>query len=163
MTEACSQIATHGWPLPGVEMVVADDGELLVRGPTVAEGSVANDGWLHTGDLGLIDAGGRLTVTGRKADTIITGGENVAPIEVERVLLAHPAVAEAGVFGRADPEWGETVVAKVVLLDGRAVDADQLRAFCAERMTGFKVPKAVEFVDELPRTASGKLLRRRLD
>ena len=162
MTEACSQIATHGWPLPGVEVRVGDGGELMVRGATVAEGALAPDGWLHTGDLGSVDERGRLTLTGRKADTIISGGENVAPAEVEAALLAHPAVADAGVFGRRDGEWGEAVVAKVVLIDGLAAEPDELRAFCAARLAGFKVPKAVEFTDQLPRTESGKLLRRRL-
>ncbi len=162
MTEACSQIATHGWPLPGVEVRAGDGGELLVRGATVAEGALAPDGWLHTGDLGTIDDRGRLTLTGRKADTIITGGENVAPAEVEAALLAHPAVAEAGVFGRADNEWGEAVVAKVVLIDGRAAEPDELRAFCATRLAPFKVPKAIELAEGLPRTESGKLLRREL-
>ena len=162
MTEASSQIATHGWPLPGVEVRIDADGELLVRGPTVAAGALAPDGWLHTGDLGDFDARGRLAITGRKADTIITGGENVAPAEVEAVLLAHPAVADAGVHARADPEWGEAVLATVVLRDGRRADEHELRAHCAERLAGFKVPKAISFAAELPRTASGKLLRRRL-
>jgi O-succinylbenzoic acid--CoA ligase len=162
MTEACSQIATHGWPLPGVEVAIADDDEVLVRGPTVAAGALAQDGWLHTGDLGALDAGGRLTITGRRADTIITGGENVAPAEVESVLLTHPAVADAGVFGRPSPEWGEEVVAAVVLRDGAAVNVEELRAFCVARLALFKVPKAIDFVDELPRTESGKLMRRAL-
>jgi O-succinylbenzoic acid--CoA ligase len=162
MTEASSQIATHGWPLHGVEVEIDTDGELLVRGPTVAPGAFAPDGWLHTGDLGAFDARGRLTITGRKADTVITGGENVAPAEVEAVLLEHPAVADAGVHARADPEWGEAVVATVVLRDGRRADERELRAHCAARLAGFKVPKAISFADALPRTASGKLLRRRL-
>jgi O-succinylbenzoic acid--CoA ligase len=162
MTEACSQIATFGWPLPGVESQVSDEGELLVRGPTVAEASRSADGWLHTGDLAVIDERGRLTITGRKSETIVSGGENVAPAEVEAVLLSHPAVADAGVHGRADPEWGEAVVATVVVRDGAAVDADELQSFCAERLAGFKVPKAIGFVDALPRTESGKLLRRGL-
>ena len=159
MTEACSQIATAGWPLPGVELEIAADGEVLVRGPNVAPGAIAQDGWLHTGDLGRLDARGRLEITGRKTDTIITGGENVAPAEVEAVLLEHAAVRDAGVFGRSDPEWGEAVVAAVVLGDGRAVDPQELRAFCAQRLAPFKVPKAVEFRDRLPRTESGKLRR----
>jgi o-succinylbenzoate---CoA ligase len=162
MTEACSQIATHGWPLPGVELELSDDGELLVRGPMVAEAALAADGWLHTGDLAAFDARGRLTITGRKADTIVTGGENVAPAEVEEVLLAHPAVAEAAVRARPDPEWGEGVVATVVLRDGAAVEAEELRSFCADRLARFKVPKEVRFADDLPRTESGKLLRREL-
>ncbi len=160
MTEATSQIATHGWPLPGVELRLDVDGEILVRGATVSPGALAADGWLHTGDLGAVDDRGRLRITGRKADTIISGGENVAPAEVEAVLLAHPAVADAGVFARADPEWGELIVARVVLREGASADAGQLQAHCAERLARFKVPKAVEFTDELPRTASGKLQRR---
>ncbi len=97
---------------------------------------------------------------GRKVDTIVSGGENVMPAEVEAALLAHPAVAEAGVFGRPDAEWGEAVIAHVVL---RApADLAELRAFAAERLARFKVPKAIEAVDALPRNASGKLLRREL-
>ncbi|PZS13431.1 MAG: 2-succinylbenzoate-CoA ligase, partial [Solirubrobacterales bacterium] len=120
------------------------------------------DGWLHTGDLGALDDGGRLTITGRKADTIVTGGENVAPAEVEATLLEHPAVADAGVFARPDPEWGEAIVASVVLREGAAAPVAELRAFCAERLAAFKVPKAFEFAPALPRSATGKLLRREL-
>jgi O-succinylbenzoic acid--CoA ligase len=159
MTEACSQIATFGWPLPGVEVELGGDGEVLVRGANVAAGALDGDGWLHTGDLGVFDQRGRLAITGRKADTIITGGENVAPGEVEAVLLAHPAVADAAVHGRRDEEWGEAVVAIVVLRDGVELDSDALRAHCAAQLAGFKVPKAVEFADRLPRSESGKLLR----
>jgi O-succinylbenzoic acid--CoA ligase len=162
MTEACSQIATFGWPLPGVEVRVADDGEVLVRGPIISVGALADDGWLHTGDLGRFDDRSRLEIIGRKADTIVTGGENVAPTEVEAALLEHPAVADAAVHPRADPEWGEAVVATVVLRDGATAAAEELRAHCAARLAAFKVPKAVEFADRLPRTASGKLLRRQL-
>jgi O-succinylbenzoic acid--CoA ligase len=162
MTEACSQIATFGWPLPGVQ-IVTDDGEVLVRGATVARGALAADGWLHTGDLGEFDDRGRLRITGRASETIVTGGENVAPPEVEAVLLEHPAVADAGVFGHSDPEWGEAVSAVVVLRDGAAANPEELRSFCAQRMAPFKVPKLIAFASALPRTASGKLLRRRLD
>jgi O-succinylbenzoic acid--CoA ligase len=161
MTEACSQIATHGWPLPRVQLRIAD-GEVLVRGPNVAAGAVADDGWLYTGDLGEIDERGRLVITGRRADTIISGGENVAPDEVEAVLLEHPAVADAAVHGRADPEWGEAVIAAVILRNGHEADGEELRDFCSTRLARFKVPKAVEFVERLPRTASGKLRRREL-
>ena len=161
MTEACSQIATFGWPLTGVE-IRTRSGEIVVRGPIVSAGALAEDGWLHTGDLGRFDARSRLEVVGRVSDTIITGGENVAPAEVEAALLEHPDVADAAVFPRADPEWGEAVVARIVLRDGAAVSAAQLREFAAGRLAGYKVPKAVEFADELPRTPSGKLLRRQL-
>jgi o-succinylbenzoate---CoA ligase len=162
MTEACSQIATFGWPLPGVDVVTAPDGEVRVRGPIVSAGAVSDDAWLHTGDLGRFDERGRLEIIGRKSDTIVTGGENVAPGEVEAALLEHPAVADAAVHPRPDPEWGEAVVATVVLRDGASVHADELRAHCAARLAAFKVPKAVAFADRLPRTPSGKLLRRQL-
>ena len=162
MTEACSQIATHGWPLTAVELRIGGDGEVLVRGPSVAPGSLEPDGWLHTGDLGQFGEHSRLVITGRKADTIITGGENVAPTVVEAVLLEHPAVADAGVFGRPDRRWGEAVVATVVLRDGANVDQDELRAFCTARLAPYQVPKALRFAAELPRTSSGKLLRRQL-
>ena len=162
MTEACSQIATFGWPLAGVEVRTGDDGEVLVRGQIVSAGALAEDGWLHTGDLGTFDERGRLEIIGRKSETIVTGGENVAPTEVEAALLEHPAVADAAVHPRADPEWGEAVVATVVLREGAVAGPDDLRAHCAARLAGFKVPKTVEFADRLPRTASGKLLRRQL-
>jgi O-succinylbenzoic acid--CoA ligase len=162
MTEACSQIATFGRPLPGVELRLADDGELLVAGPIVAPGAVGRDGWLRTGDLAQFDDEDRLRIVGRKADTIVTGGENVAPAEVEAALLEHPAVADAGVFARPDEEWGEAVIAAVVLRNGAPATPDDLGAHCAERLARFKIPKAFEFRDSLPRTDSGKLLRREL-
>jgi o-succinylbenzoate---CoA ligase len=162
MTEACSQIATFGWPLAGVEVRLADDGEVLVSGPIVSAGAVSDDGWLHTADLGRFDERGRLEIIGRKADTIVSGGENVAPAEVEAVLLEHPAVADVAVHPRADPEWGEAVVATVVVRDGVSVAPEELRDHCAGRLAAFKVPKLVEFAEGLPRTPSGKLLRRQL-
>jgi O-succinylbenzoic acid--CoA ligase len=161
MTETCSQIVTFGWPLPGAE-VWTSSGEVVVRGPMVAASALDPDGRLFTGDLGTFDERGRLVITGRKADTIVTGGENVAPVEVEDVLLEHPAVADAAVFARPDVEWGEAVVASVVVREGGSVAAEELRAFCAERLAGFKVPKAFEFVSGLPRSQTGKLLRREL-
>ena len=159
MTEACSQIATRGWPLTGVELRVAPDGELLVRGPTVAPGALGPDGWLHTGDLGTLDERGRLTVIGRRSETIVTGGENVAPAEVEAVLLDHHAVADAAVHARPDADWGELVVATVVLREGGEASPEELRAHCATRLAAFKVPKTIELSDALPRSPTGKLLR----
>jgi o-succinylbenzoate---CoA ligase len=156
LTEACSQVTTNGVPLFCTKVELAPDGEILVSGPTVAGGGV-----LHTGDLGRWKDG-RLHVVGRRADTIITGGENVSPAEVERVLEQHPAVLEAAVHGRPDPEWGEAVVATVVL----SADAtpEELRAYAAARLDPFQVPKTVTTRSEaLPRTASGKLLRRALE
>jgi O-succinylbenzoic acid--CoA ligase len=170
MTEACSQVATSlpgepetaGRPLTGQRIEIAADGEILVAGPTVAPGTADPDGWLHTGDCGTIDEHGRLTITGRKADTIVSGGENVSPAEVEAALLEHPAVADAGVRGRPDPEWGEAVVATVVLHDGSHAEAEELRAHVASQLARYKVPKEIAFAAALPRTPSGKLLRREL-
>lgn len=170
MTEACSQVATSlpgepetaGRPLIGQHVEIAPDGEILVAGPTVAPGAAAADGWLYTGDCGVLDAQGRLIITGRKADTIVSGGENVAPAEVEAALLAHPAVADAGVHGRPDPQWGEAVVATVVLHEGSHAEAEELRAHVASQLARFKVPKEISFAVTLPRTPSGKLLRREL-
>jgi acyl-CoA synthetase (AMP-forming)/AMP-acid ligase II len=142
---------------------IAADGEILVAGPTVAPDAVAADGWLHTGDLGALDADGRLSVSGRKADTIISGGENVAPSEVEAVLESHEDVLEAAVVGLPDERWGELVMAIVVARDGRAPDEQSLRTHCAQTLARYKVPKRVILREQaLPRTRSGKLLRREL-
>jgi O-succinylbenzoic acid--CoA ligase len=161
MTETASQVVagSPGRPLRGVELRI-DGGEILVRGPMVARGALAPDGWLHTGDLGRLDEHGRLHVEGRLKELIVTGGENVAPLEVEQALLTHPAVADAGVAGLPDPEWGEAVTAFVVLQD--AVSADELRDWCRERLAPAAVPKALHTVERLPRNAAGKLLRQRL-
>lgn len=153
-----------GPPLFCTRVRIADDGEILVQGPTVSAGAAGPDGVLRTGDLGRLDDERRLTVTGRKADTIVSGGENVAPAEVEAVLERHPDVLEAAVLGRPDPEWGEAVVAIVVPRPGGPPpEPEALRAHCAGSLARFKVPKRVELRDApLPRTPSGKLLRREL-
>jgi o-succinylbenzoate---CoA ligase len=157
LTEACSQVTTLGAPLFCTAVRLAPDREILVSGPTVAPSAGPV---LHTGDLGAWNADGALHVVGRKTDTIVSGGENVSPVEVEAVLESHPAVAEAAVHARGDREWGEAVVATVVL---RAdASQDDLRAYCAARLASFKVPKAIRFADALPRTRSGKLARGRL-
>jgi O-succinylbenzoic acid--CoA ligase len=163
LTEACSQVTTGGPPLFCTRVRIGPAREILVAGPTVAPGAVAADGWLHTGDEGALDAAGNLTVTGRAGDTIITGGENVAPTEVEAILAGHPAVAEAGVHGAPDPEWGQRVVATVVLRADRTATEDDLRGYCRVRLAGYKVPRVIRFAPELPKTASGKLLRRKLE
>jgi O-succinylbenzoic acid--CoA ligase len=158
LTQACSAVAladvgdleSSGRPLPGVTITLRPDGEIVVAGPSVAGGQHA------TGDLGSW-LGDRLVVHGRKVDTIVSGGENVMPQEVEAVLLSHPAVAEAAVFGRPDPEWGEAVTAHVL-----HAPAPDLRAFARARLAPFKVPKRIETVDALPRNAAGKILRRDL-
>jgi o-succinylbenzoate---CoA ligase len=173
LTEAASQVTTlapedairklgsAGRPLLTTHLRI-QDGEILVQGPTVAPGTADEDGWLHTGDLGRIDEEGFLYVTDRLGDVIVTGGENVMPAEVEEVLLRHPAVADAAAVGRADAEWQEAVEAIVVLHDGADTSAEELRRHCAEFLARYKVPRRFEFVGELPRTASGKLLRRAL-
>lgn len=168
LTEACSQVTTSaigepgtaGAPLAPTRVEIAPDGEILVDGPTVALGTIESDGRLHTGDLGSLDDRGRLNVTGRIGDLIISGGQNVAPAEVEAVLAEHPAVAEAAVHGRPDPQWGQAVVATVVLRHGAAAGEAELRAHCAARLAPAKVPKAVDFAAALARSASGKLVRR---
>jgi O-succinylbenzoic acid--CoA ligase len=173
LTETASQVTTlspadaerklgsSGRPLLTTHLRISD-GEILVQGPTVAPGCADEAGWLHTGDLGRIDDDGFLYVEGRLGDVIVTGGENVLPAEVEEVLLRHPAVADAAAVGRADSEWQEAVTAVVVVQNGAEVSADDLRRHCAAELAGFKVPKRFEFAAELPRTASGKLMRREL-
>jgi acyl-CoA synthetase (AMP-forming)/AMP-acid ligase II len=128
----------------------------------VSRAALSADGWLHTGDLGKLDDRGKLSLAGRLSEVIVSGGENVAPVEVEEVLRSHAAVIDAAVYGRPDPEWGEAVVAAVVARDGTRVDPSELRAHCAQRLARFKVPKSIEVVDNLPRTPSGKLRRRAL-
>lgn len=162
LTEACSQVTTNGPPLFCTRLAI-EEGEILVGGPTVAPASLAPDGYLHTGDLGHLDAHNHLHVDGRASDTIVTGGENVSPTEVEGVLESHPSVSEAAVVGRTSHQWGEMVVAVVLPTPGATVDAEDLRAHCATQLAPFKVPKRVEVSSApLPRTRSGKLLRREL-
>ncbi|MDE3069606.1 MAG: AMP-binding protein [Acidobacteriota bacterium] len=150
-------------PLFCTSVRIGADGEILVAGPTVAAESIAEDGWLHTGDLGSLQAVGTLRVHGRASETIVTGGENVSPVEVEQALAEHPDVVEAAVVGRPDGEWGEAVTAIVVARAGSATGSAELLAHCAARLAPYKVPKVIELVGgPLPRTGSGKLLRRAL-
>ena len=173
LTECCSQATTlapaearrklgsAGRPLLTTHLRILD-GEILIQGPTVAPGCADADGWLHTGDLGRIDEEGFLYVTDRIDDMIVSGGENVVPAEVERVLMAHPEVVDAAVVGREDPEWQQAVTAIVVLRSDSATSPDDLRRHCAEVLAPFKVPKRIELASALPRTPSGKLMRRAL-
>jgi O-succinylbenzoic acid--CoA ligase len=155
--------ASAGPPLFCTRVQIAPDDEILVRGPTVAPGALGADGWLHTGDLGGLDYRGRLLVTGRKVDTIVSGGENIAPAEVEAVLETHPQVLEAAVLARPDPRWGEAVTAIIVPRAGAVLEPETLRAHCVASLAPFKVPKRFELAAEpLPRTAWGKLVRREL-
>jgi fatty-acyl-CoA synthase len=162
---------TVGRPLPHTEVRAADNGELLVRGPRVTKGyhdmpeeterAIDADGWLHTGDLGSIDARGYVRIEGRLKDMIKRGGENIAPAEVEACLAEHAAVAEAAVVGLPDERWGEIVVA-YVRPAGAAPDIEELVAHCRERLASFKLPRRWAFLESMPLTASGKIRRSEL-
>jgi O-succinylbenzoic acid--CoA ligase len=189
LTETGSGVVYDGWPLDGVEVAVRQEGgafsvtgvgggapppegEILVRAPMLfrcyRDGSDARvagpDGersWFATGDAGHRDPGGKLVVSGRMDDVITTGAEKVWPDVVERVLRAHPDVAEVAVWKRSDPEWGERVVAWVVPADD-APSLDDLRRVVADAIAPWAAPKELVIVDDLPRTASGKVRRRAL-
>jgi long-chain acyl-CoA synthetase len=175
------RLGSVGQPIPGVEVTVVDDqdralaagdiGEVCVRSPAVMLGyhgmpeetaRVLRHGWLHTGDMGRLDADGYLYIVERKKDLIIRGGFNIYPREVEEVLYAHPAVAEAGVVGRPDALMGEEVRAFVVLKTGEQATADDLLAFCRTRLAKFKCPREIRFVEALPKSPIGKILKKEL-
>jgi acyl-CoA synthetase (AMP-forming)/AMP-acid ligase II len=118
------------------------------------------DGWVHTGDAGYFDADGYLYIHDRLKDMIISGAENVYPAEVESALYGHPAVAAVAVIGVPDDRWGEAVKAIVIVKSGVAVTADELIAYCRQRIAHYKAPRSIDFADSLPRNASGKLLKR---
>ncbi len=162
-------LVAAGRPSPGVEVRLGDGDELLVRAPQVmlgywddpeATATAITGGWLHTGDVARIDDDGLVSIVDRRKDVIVSGGENVASREVEEVLHAHPAVADVAVIGRPDSRWGERVTAVVVARE--PVEPATLIAHCRAHLAGFKTPKSIEFVDELPRNASGKVLKHRL-
>jgi acyl-CoA synthetase (AMP-forming)/AMP-acid ligase II len=119
-------------------------------------------GWLHTGDIGVLDAAGALQVLERRCDLIISGGENIYPSEIERVLLEHPAVAEAAVGGRADADYGRRPIARLVAVSGQRLDPAEIRRFCLDRLAGYKIPVEFTVVDALPRNGTGKLMRERI-
>ncbi len=144
---------------------------MLAQGNTVLAGYWENPeasaealdgGWFHTGDGGSVDEGGYVTISDRKKDVIITGGENVSSIEVEDAVFSHPAVAEVAVIGVPDEKWGEMVTALVVLAEGETVTEAELVAHCRGRLAGYKLPKRVEFRDAIPRTATGKIQKFKL-
>ena len=161
-----------GRALPGVELRVESDGEILVRGEMVFLGylddeaatarALPGDGWLHTGDRGTLDERGLLRVRARADDLIISGGENIAPAEVEAVLEAHPGVAEAAVTGIPDERWGAVPRAFVVPVAGADPADDELDRFCRERLAGYKVPTSFVRLESLPRNAMGKISRSEL-
>jgi fatty-acyl-CoA synthase len=167
LTEAAPNVLYAGKPYPHVDVSLSDDGELLVEGPNVFPGYWRNpdataeaftaDGKLRTGDVAERDDEGNYRIKGRLKELVISGGENVYPAEVEAVLQEHPAVVEAAVVGRPDERWGEVCVAFVVVR-GHATEA-QLIEHCRERLARFKVPKAVRFVESLPRSGMNKVLK----
>jgi acyl-CoA synthetase (AMP-forming)/AMP-acid ligase II len=168
-----------GRPLPDVEIKVRDDegkflgagevGEIIIRTPRIMKGYAGRsddaalaDGWRATGDLGWVDEEGYVFFAGRKDDMIIRGGENIAPAEIETVLMSHPAVEEAAVIGVPSVEWGQTVKAYVVLRPGHQANANEITEFCRTRLASFKRPEQLEFIDALPKNALGKILRKEL-
>jgi O-succinylbenzoic acid--CoA ligase len=162
-----------GLALPGVSVRIGQNEEIELVGPTLMDGyrldrdagerAFTADGWLRTGDAGSIDSDGLLTVHGRMAEVIISGGEKVYPIEVEAALRAHPAVADVAVVGRDDPAWGQQVVALVVLAPGtKAPSLEQLRDWVSAAGARYKAPRELLIVDSLPRAVGGKLRRDRL-
>ncbi len=192
LTEACSQAVTlapedalsklgsAGRPLLSVQLQIMRDGlpvgpnepgEIYVQGPTITQGyadkpeataKALQNGWLATGDLGYLDAEGYLYVLDRRADLIISGGENVYPAEIESVLLSHPSVEEAGVCGMADAHWGQVPIGFVVLRAGSSVSEQVLKEYIAQRLARYKQLSTIHIVGQLPRNSSGKLLRREL-
>jgi O-succinylbenzoic acid--CoA ligase len=166
MTETGSGVVYDGLPLEGVDVALSVSGEVLLRGPMLLrayrDGTVPldGDGWFATGDAGAIDAGGRLEVNGRLSELIITGGENVWPGAVERILRQHQAVAEVAVSARPDAEWGERLVALVVPAPGQeAPSLAELRALVRDQLAAFAAPKELVIVTSLPKTSIGKLRR----
>jgi fatty-acyl-CoA synthase len=153
------------------EVARGDMGEIVVRGPNVFKGywnmpeeteKTLKGGWFHTGDMGRFDEEGYLYIVDRKKDMIISGGENIYPAEVEDVLHGHPGVADVGVIGMRDPKWGECPLAMVVKAEGMEVTETEVIEFCGGRLARYKVPKQVIFVPELPRTPTGKILKKEL-
>ncbi len=178
--DALRKLGSAGRPLLPVQLrimrenrpVPADEpGVIYLQGPTITPGyadrpeataEAFQDGWFCTGDLGYLDADGYLYVLDRRSDLIISGGENVYPAEIESMLLTHPAVAEVGVCGRDDLDWGQVPLAFVKLHPGQHTSPASLQEYARQHLASYKVPKAIHIVDELPRNSSGKLLRREL-
>ncbi len=179
--EARGRPESCGRPLPGCDIEIIDDkgnalpagkiGEVLLTGPNVmleyfknprATAETLKDGWIYTGDLGRRDQDGYLYIVGRKRDLIIRGGANIYPSEVEEAVYSHPAVAECAVVGRPDETFGELVTAFVALKEGRRLEVDELIRHCGDRLAEYKVPSRIDFLDELPKGPTGKILKRTL-
>jgi acyl-CoA synthetase (AMP-forming)/AMP-acid ligase II len=169
--EAAQKLVRAGAPAVGVRLAVSDAGEVLAQSNVVLQGywqqpdatAAALDGdWFHTGDGGSIDDEGYLTISDRKKDVIITGGENVSSIEVEDCIYSCEGVAEVAVIGVPDEKWGETIKAIVVKTPGAQIDEAAVIAHCKKRIAGFKSPTSVDFVEAIPRTATGKVQKFKL-
>ncbi|WP_107951497.1 o-succinylbenzoate--CoA ligase [Lysinibacillus parviboronicapiens] len=171
--DAMQKIGSAGKPLFFNQIKISEpnaqgEGEICIRGPHVTPGYIGRfaqksstiEGWLHTGDIGYMDEDGYLFVVDRRADLIISGGENIYPAEIENVLLAHSAVQEAGVCRMDHPQWGQVPIAFVVLKE--QISIELLHAFCQLKLAKYKVPKEIIVIDELPRNGANKLLRRKL-
>jgi acyl-CoA synthetase (AMP-forming)/AMP-acid ligase II len=167
----CLYLDLDVWDADGCSVAPDTRGEIVLRGPKVFAGywndpdataAAFAGGWFHTGDIGVRDADGYLWIVDRLKDMIVSGGENIAGSEVERVLYEHPAVLEVAVVGRPDARWGEVPVAHVVRREDATVTEDELIEHCRTQLARFKVPKAVVFLDALPRNPSGKVLKREL-
>jgi acyl-CoA synthetase (AMP-forming)/AMP-acid ligase II len=170
-TDRARKLGRAGAPAIGITMLADDEGELLAQGNHILKGywdnpdataEALDGGWFHTGDGGALDEEGYYSITDRKKDVIISGGENVSSIEVEDVLFTHPAVAEVAVIGVPDEKWGETVKALVVLAAGETVSERELIDHCRERLAHYKCPTSVEWRDVLERTSTGKLQKYKL-
>jgi fatty-acyl-CoA synthase len=159
-------------PENGRTVALGDTGEICFRGyhvmhsyygdPEATASAVDARGWLHSGDLGVMDREGYVRITGRLKDMIIRGGENIYPAEIERVISSHPKVAQVGVIGVPDDFYGEAVMAWIQLHAGENVSAEEIRAFCKDRLAHFKVPAHIRFVVEFPMTVTGKLQKFRM-
>jgi acyl-CoA synthetase (AMP-forming)/AMP-acid ligase II len=167
----CLYLELDVWDEAGAPVPAGQQGEIVMRGPKVFKGywrdseataSAFTGGWFHTGDIGVRDEDGYLYIVDRLKDMIVSGGENIASSEIERVLYEHGAVLEAAVIGRPDDRWGEVPVAFVVLRQGAAATPPELIAHCRDQLARFKVPKDITFLDALPRNPSGKVLKREL-
>ena len=167
----CQYLELDIWDEHGASVPAGERGEVVLRGPKVFAGywrdpdataAAFAGGWFHTGDIGVLDDDGFLSIVDRLKDMIVSGGENIASSEVERALYEHDAVVEVAVVGRPDDRWGEVPVAFVVVRDGAGVGADDLIEHCRAQVAKFKVPKDVVFIDVLPRNPSGKVLKREL-
>jgi acyl-CoA synthetase (AMP-forming)/AMP-acid ligase II len=164
------RLSSVGRPVPGVEIEVRDEhgnavppgatGELWVRGPQVTSGGAGGGGWFPTRDRGSVDAEGYIFVYGRLDDTIIRGGENIAPSEIEDVLRRHPAVADVAIVGVPDERWGQQILAAIVRRPAAQAGSDEIRQWARERLRGSRTPDRICWVDKLPYSATGKLIRR---